>query len=608
MLSVQDFLSIPLRLPQRQRQIVMAVLGLAIALLLGLSSVEAGVATPTATPTGQPGIPITLPQINVSPREENSVARQVVWLDGRRLFAIAVPAVGNTANSAKPNTNAARARVIQRRLEELVRSDFDPANLQVTYKIANQQPVIFVNPDRTDPARDTELMTVTTLDAQINGMTPETWAGELDPIIEAALIRAKQERQSSALQRNGVIALAIFLGVLSVSLILHRLQGGLRQERQTLITQAQDLSADPTTQPNPGTTQLLQRQSTNRQQRRLNEVKRWLMFFGQLGLWGLGLFTIAGLFPYTRAVQPFTLRWLQVPLRLIGITVATYLLIRLSEVIIDRVIWTLKDSATLAPETSQRVALRFSTFARVGKSVVVLLVVGAAVISALYTIGVQVAPLLAGAGIIGLAVSFAAQSVIKDMINGFLILLEDQYGVGDVIVIDAVSGLVENMNLRITQLRNEEGRLITIPNSSITVVQNLSKEWSRVDLAVNVAYQADIDEALSVINQVAQDMSHDRPWKQLILEPPLLLGVDRLDHTGATVRLWIKTQPLKQWEVAREYRRRLKLAFDRADIPIGVPQQSLWLSSSPEELEELPAPLAQSVSKLTGDPNTTPER
>jgi small conductance mechanosensitive channel len=204
---------------------------------------------------------------------------------------------------------------------------------------------------------------------------------------------------------------------------------------------------------------------------------------------------------------------------------------------------------------------------------------------------------LAGAGIIGVAISFASQSLIKDMINGFFILLEDQYGVGDVIIVGEVSGLVENMNLRITQLRNDEGRLITIPNSAITIVQNLSKEWSRVDLRIDVAYSADIDQALALIEQVAHDMSRDRPWSDLILEPPLLLGVDKLDHAGATVRLWIKTQPLKQWEVAREYRRRLKLAFDKAGIPFGVPQQSLLLHSDDDEADAKKPPLTQVQGK-----------
>ena len=261
------------------------------------------------------------------------------------------------------------------------------------------------------------------------------------------------------------------------------------------------------------------------------------------------------------------------PLQFLALLWATQVLLRLGSALVDRFFLALQNRMFIAPESSQRIALRFSTFSQVTKSILTVLLISIALLVGLSMIGIQIAPLLAGAGILGLGISFASQSLIKDIINGFFILLEDQYGVGDVVVIGDVAGLVENMNLRITQLRNEEGRLTTIPNNTITVVQNLSKEWSRVDLKINVAPNADIDEALALIKQVAQEMTQDPQWRPLILEPPSLLGIDDLTHAGVMVRLWIKTQPLKQWDVAREYRRRLKKALDAASIHIGVPQQ-----------------------------------
>ncbi|MDJ0575109.1 MAG: mechanosensitive ion channel family protein [Xenococcaceae cyanobacterium MO_234.B1] len=210
------------------------------------------------------------------------------------------------------------------------------------------------------------------------------------------------------------------------------------------------------------------------------------------------------------------------------------------------------------------------------KNVIATILIAIGILASLSLLGFDLAPLLAGAGIISLALSFASQNVLKDVINGFLILLEDQFGVGDVIISGDVAGFVENMNLRITQLRNEEGRLITIPNGQITVVQNLSKEWSRVDLMIPVALDSDIDQAIALMNEVAENMGQSREWSTKILEPPLVLGVDHLDHIGATVRVWIKTLPLKQWDVAREYRRRLKIAFDQAQINIGVPHHRFY--------------------------------
>lgn len=178
----------------------------------------------------------------------------------------------------------------------------------------------------------------------------------------------------------------------------------------------------------------------------------------------------------------------------------------------------------------------------------------------------------------GVAISLASQNLIKDAINGFLIIVEDQYAVGDVIDVGNVGGLVESLNLRMTQLRDAEGRLISIPNSEIKIVANRSSRWSRADLTIPVAYDANIDGALELIGKVALEMDEDPKWQYQIVETPQVLGVDNFGDRGLIIRVWIKTQPLKQWDVAREYRRRLKIAFDQAGISIPVPQQAIWIN------------------------------
>ena len=157
--------------------------------------------------------------------------------------------------------------------------------------------------------------------------------------------------------------------------------------------------------------------------------------------------------------------------------------------------------------------------------------------------------------------------------------MEDQYALGDVLTVGDVGRLVENLNLRITQVRDAEGRLITIPNSEVKIVANLSSRWSRADLNIPVAYQTDIDQALKLIETVGLDMDKDAVWEHQIIEPPDVLGIENFGERGLIIRVWIKTQPLKQWVVAREYRRRLKVAFDKAGISIPIPQQSVWLNS-----------------------------
>jgi small conductance mechanosensitive channel len=176
---------------------------------------------------------------------------------------------------------------------------------------------------------------------------------------------------------------------------------------------------------------------------------------------------------------------------------------------------------------------------------------------------------------LGFAISFGSQNLVKDLVNGVLILFEDQFAIGDVVAIDQDAGVVENVNLRITQVRNTQGELITIPNSSISRVKNMTRLWSRVDFVVEVAYENDIDAVIQVLDRTAQELYQEEAWHDLILEPPEMLGVDQLSHTGMLIRLWIKTAPMQQWAVGREYRRRVRRAFAQHSIQIGRPE---WIS------------------------------
>ena len=272
---------------------------------------------------------------------------------------------------------------------------------------------------------------------------------------------------------------------------------------------------------------------------------------------------------------------MKIPLRLGIIGLIIYVAIRLSYALIERLTSAFVQSSTLlTPETSERLQLRVSTISGVAKSIVTFLWLGVGILLGLTALGIDIIPLLAGVSLIGVALSLASQSLIKDAINGFLIIMEDQYALGDVISVGDVGGLVENLNLRITQVRDAEGRLITIPNSEIKIVANLSSRWSRADLTIPIAYQTDVDQALELIETVGLDMDKDTRWELQIIEPPQVLGVENFGDRGLVIRVWIKTQPPKQWDVAREYRRRLKVAFDKAGISIPVLQQSVWLNSA----------------------------
>jgi moderate conductance mechanosensitive channel len=190
------------------------------------------------------------------------------------------------------------------------------------------------------------------------------------------------------------------------------------------------------------------------------------------------------------------------------------------------------------------------------------------VLYALNELGAPVGTFLAGLGILGLAVSFGAQSLVKDLLNGFFILAEGQYGVGDVVRIGELSGDVEGITLRTTTLRDLDGRAHIIPNGQINMVSIMSKDWSRAIADVEVAYKTDLDKALSVFQDEAMKLYEDPEWKWRVLEPPTMLGVQTFGPSGVTLRLLFKTLPKEQWGISREFKKRIKVRFEAEGIEI----------------------------------------
>ncbi|MBD0388380.1 MAG: mechanosensitive ion channel family protein [Nostoc sp. C3-bin3] len=495
---------------------------------------------------------------------DNRIVSGWIYLDGRRLFQIAA----SRANFPE------RSEDIQKKLERIAQNYFQsPAEtpVNVTTPKVNQLPVIYVNGQY--------LMTVTSEDAKLREVDTWTSANQIAESLQEDLQQAKQERQTQFLIDQGKIAAGIGLVMMLMSLGVYSWQ---QRSKKDLV---RSIASQPNTGPlnsqvSPAAAaQPIATQLNQQQLRHLLVVKRRLFQLSHAGIWGGGSFFILGLFPYTRPFQVIILNAVQFPLRLGVVFLGTYVAIRLIYALIDRFTTTLISSgALLTPESSERLRLRVSTFSGVTKSIATAICVGVGFLLALVSLGIDIVPLLAGASLVGVAVSLASQNLIKDAINGFLIILEDQYALGDVINVGDVGGLVENLNLRMTQLRDSEGRLITIPNSEIKVVANLSSRWSRADLTIPIAYQADVEKALKLIENIGFEMDKDPRWERQILEPPQVLGIDQFGDRGLIIRVWIKTQPLKQWDVAREFRRRLKVALDQAGISISVPQQAIWVN------------------------------
>jgi small-conductance mechanosensitive channel len=260
-------------------------------------------------------------------------------------------------------------------------------------------------------------------------------------------------------------------------------------------------------------------------------------------------------------------------IKILGILIALIILSQMSR-------WVVKWLERFVPEKDSLQATeakkRAQTLGNILRHVLLIVIFFIAILMILGELGIQLGPLLATAGIGALAIGFGAQSLVKDFISGFFILLENQYRIGDAIEVAGVSGLVESVSLRKTVLRDLEGRVHTIPNGEIKVVSNLSKEWSRAVVDIGISYRDDVDHIIDLLAQIGKELAGEEPYQSAILESPQILGVERFGESQLVIRMIVKTMPLKQWEVGRELRRRIKNRFDEKGIQIPSSHRILF--------------------------------
>jgi len=201
------------------------------------------------------------------------------------------------------------------------------------------------------------------------------------------------------------------------------------------------------------------------------------------------------------------------------------------------------------------------------------------VITILHEIGVDITPILAGAGIMGIVIGLGTQNLMRDVLGGMFVLMEHQYNVDDVISAAGVTGKVEKVTLRMTQLRDVEGSVHFVPNGQASVVTNLTKEWTRAKLDVGVAYKENVDRVIAVLKEVGEEMGADPEWQSFLLDPAEVPGVQLLGESGVQVRIFFKTQPDQKWNVTRELRRRIKNRFDVEGIEIPFPHRTVYFGT-----------------------------
>jgi len=267
-------------------------------------------------------------------------------------------------------------------------------------------------------------------------------------------------------------------------------------------------------------------------------------------------------------------------IKIIGILITLIILSQISKWIVK---WLERFIRERNPLQAVEAKKRAKTLGKILRNTLLTVITFIAVLMILGELGIQLGPLLATAGIGAVALGFGAQNLVKDVISGFFIILEDQYRIGDAIDVAGASGLVESVSLRKTVLRDLNGSVHTIPNGEIKVVTNLSKEWSRAVVDIGISYREDIDQIITFLSEIGKELANEEPYKSTILEPMEILGVEQFKESEIIIRMIVKTVPLKQWEVGRELRRRIKNRFDEKGIQIPFPYRFLFWGEPKKE-------------------------
>jgi moderate conductance mechanosensitive channel len=256
----------------------------------------------------------------------------------------------------------------------------------------------------------------------------------------------------------------------------------------------------------------------------------------------------------------------------VALSAAKLALRRMEKALVDRS----REEGELPSESEKRVET-LVTLLRQGIILMIWIVAGLVILN---EFGVEIGPILASAGVLGLAVGFGAQNLVRDVISGFFMILENQVRVGDVAVINGTGGLVERINFRTIVLRDLSGTVHVFPNGSITTVANLTREWSAYVFDIGVAYKEDVDQVMALMRDVGRELRNDENFGPLMVDDVEIFGVDNFADSAVIIKGRVRTRPIKQWDVGREYRRRLKIAFDREGIEIPFPHRSIYFGEA----------------------------
>ncbi len=542
--------------------------------------------TPSADAQSFPGLSLGTPGPGLQSSLDALYATAPVVIDGVTLFRIVVPATANAQQSIAMRSNtvglALEAALATTEHDGAVRTVYDPATAQIeTVRINGQIVLQLVDEHHRDGL---PIVTVTTADADYRRINVDALAQQWQSILEGAIVHALDIRQPAIQERNANRVLrvigalvAITIGAFFLSAFLARRirsAGTALAARNAELEDARSQSSSSSPDSPAGEEDqrrilgLLVLRIDPQKELTLLRALRFIAFALAALAWFAGITWGLLLFPQT---APSGHAFLRNGLAVAAIWIGALLVDRLLTIMVDRLptLWELRAFGT--PEDQQRQLLRAPTIARALAGFKSFVLVFVALLATMTQLGIPVGSVVTIGGVAAIAVSLAAQNLIRDVVSGFLVLIEDQFVVGDFVTINGNRGSVERLTLRMVQIRDASGSLVTVSHSSATQVINHSRNWSRVDYEISIDATANVAFAISLLRQQIDDLETDDEWKDAIVEPAEWIGIDTMSRDGAVVRARIKTAPLRQFALRRELNARVMKAFSSAKIAFGAP-------------------------------------
>ena len=520
-----------------------------------------------------------------------------VVVDGSPLFRIAVPL--NAPSGSLPIQ--ARQEFIETAIEEFLAqtpegsTTYDPETFKVSEQRAGDE-YYLVGSDKKHPER-LPILTVTSVDSQYNDVPTDALAAQWGAILQTSLVAALQKRQPAQIRRNvmlvtraGIAGGVVTLLAWAFVFALRRRSEELEQragERREALEREQSKGDPATVEPPPQQRRrflalALRAADPEERLRRLRAISGSIVWFVVL-LWAIGITWGLLLFPQTTEAGHIIINGAS---RVAFIWIVAGLLNGLSKVVISHLARFRRGSAHATSEERARQALRAPTISRALSGFTSFVIVFVAALATLSALDIPIASVVTIGGVAALAFGFAAQSLVRDFLNGMLVLVEDQYVVGDYVMIGDYNGIVERLTLRMVQIRDVRGNLITIPHSAAIHVVNASRNWSRVDYRVAVEVDTDLTKAIEVIRGTVEALAAERQWRDAVIGGVEWLGVENISKNGIVLRTSVRTAPLRQYELRRAMNQRICEAFSAAGIqlgidPLGLPVPSTAASPDP---------------------------